>query len=102
MLFLPYSSYYTPELASVKNAFFLRVIRLSNTPLKQGYRLLESYMVDKKILSNITKFLPLECHMTLESTIIYSDTLQSSDISLKCYLVTKLDIVTEFNLLLSS
>ena len=59
-------------------------------------------MVDKNILSNITKFLPLECHMTLESTIIYSDILQSLDISLKCYLVTKLDIVTEFNLLLSS
>ena len=56
-------------------------------------------MVHMGISSNIMKSPSPKCHMTFLDMTIYSDTLNWSDITPTCELITELDLITEFDLI---
>ena len=56
-----------------------------------------SFMVDMGISSNIMKYPSPKCFMTFWDMPIYSDTLNWSDITPICELITELDLITNFN-----
>ena len=56
-------------------------------------------MVDMGILSNILKSPSPKCYMTFWDMVIYSDTLNWSDIAPIFEPITELDIVTNFDLI---
>ena len=51
------------------------------------------------ISSNIMKFSSPKCYMTLWDMTIYNDTLNWSDITLICELITELNFITDFDLI---
>ena len=86
--------------------FILRAARLSSKLLGQGYmswnvwnRPSESFMVDMGISSNIMKSPSPKCYMTFWDMTIYNDTLNWSDITPICELITELDFITDFDLI---
>ena len=56
-----------------------------------------SFMVDMGISSNIMKFPCPKCYMTFWDMTIYNDTLNWSDITPICELITELDLITDFD-----
>ena len=56
-------------------------------------------MVDMGISSNIMKSPSPKCYMTFWDMTIYNDTLNWSDITPICELITELDFITDFTLL---
>ena len=54
-------------------------------------------MVDMGISSNIMKFPSPKCYMTFWDMTIYNDTLNWSDITPICELITELDFITDFD-----
>ena len=56
-------------------------------------------MVDMGISSNIMKYHSPKCYMTFWDMTIYNDTLNWSDITPICKLITKLDFITDFDLI---
>ena len=58
-----------------------------------------SFMVDMGISSPIMKSPPPKCYMTLWDMTIYNDTLNWSDITPICELITELDFITDFDLI---
>ena len=85
--------------------FILRAARLSSKLLRQGYvmerwnRLSGSFMVDMGISSNIMKSPSPKCYMTFWDMTIYNDTLNWSDITPICELISELDFNTDFDLI---
>ena len=83
----------------------LRAARLSSRLFAQGYigeRLkssLISFMVDMGISLNIMKSPSPKCYVTIWDMTIYGDPLNWSDITLICELITKLDLITDFDLI---
>ena len=55
-------------------------------------------MVDTGISSNIVKSSSPKCYMTLWDMTIYNDTLNGSDTTPICELITDLDRITDFDL----
>ena len=58
-----------------------------------------SFMVDMGILSNIMQSPSPKCYMTFWDMTIYNDTLNWSDITPVCDLITELDFITYFDLI---
>ena len=58
-----------------------------------------SFMVDMKISSNIMKSPFPKCYMTFWDMTMYNNTLNWSDITPICELITELDFITKFDLL---
>ena len=56
-------------------------------------------MVDMGISSNTMKFPSPKCYMTFWDMTIYNDTLNRSDITPICELITELDFNTDFDLI---
>ena len=56
-------------------------------------------MVDMGIFSNIMKSPSPKCYMTFLDMAIYNDTLNWSDITPICELITALDFITDFDLI---
>ena len=56
-------------------------------------------MVDMGISSNIMKSPSPKCYMTFWDMTVYSDTLNWSDITPICELITELDFNTDFDLI---
>ena len=56
-------------------------------------------MADMEISSNIMKSPSSKCYMTFCDIIIYNDTLNWSDITPICELITELDFITDFDLI---
>ena len=56
-------------------------------------------MVDSGISSNIMKSPSPKCYMTFWDMTIYNDTLNWSDITQICELITELDFYTDFDLI---
>ena len=56
-------------------------------------------MVDMGISSNIMKSPSPKCYMTFWDMIVYNDTLNWSDITPICELITELDFITVFDLI---
>ena len=54
-------------------------------------------MVDMGISSNIMKSPSPKCYMTFWDMTIYNDTLNWSDITPTCELITELDFITDFD-----
>ena len=54
-------------------------------------------MVDMGISSNIMKSPSPKCYMTFWDMTIYNDTLNWSDITPICELITELDFITDFD-----
>ena len=57
-------------------------------------------MVDMGISSNIMKSASPKCYMTFWDMTIYNDTLNRSDITPICELITELDVNTDFDLII--
>ena len=55
-------------------------------------------MVDIGISSNIMKCSSTKCYKTFRDMTLYSDTLNWSDITRLCELITELDLITDFDL----
>ena len=85
--------------------FILRAARLSSKLLRQGYVMerlkssLRKFMVDMGISSNIMKSPSPKCYMIFWDMTIYNDTLNWSDITPICELITELDFNTDFDLI---
>ena len=58
-----------------------------------------SFMVDMGISSNIMKSPSPKCYMTIWDMVIYSDTLNWSNITLMFEPITELDLITNFDLI---
>ena len=58
---------------------------------------LESFMVDMGISSNIMKSPSPKCYMTFWDMTIYNDTLNWSDITPICELITELGFISDFD-----
>ena len=58
-----------------------------------------SFMVDMGISSNIMKFPSPKCYMKVWDMTIYNDTLNWSDITTICELITEVDRITDFDLI---
>ena len=56
-------------------------------------------MVDMGISSNIMKSPSPKCYMTFWDMTVYNDTLNWSDFTLTCKLITELDFITDFDLI---
>ena len=56
-------------------------------------------MVDMGISSNIMKSFSPKCYMTFWGMAIYNDTLNWSDVTPICELITELDFITDFDLI---
>ena len=56
-------------------------------------------MVNMGISSNIMKFPFPKCYMTFWDMTMYNDTLNLSDITPICELITELDFITDFDLI---
>ena len=86
----------------------LRAARLSSKLLRQGYaievwnRPSGSFMVDMGISSIIMKSPSPICYMTFWDMTIYNNTLNWSDITPICELITELDLITDFDLITKS
>ena len=85
--------------------FILRATRLhlnsSDRDMSRNVwnRLSGSFMVDMGISSNIMKSPSPKCYMTFRDMTIYNDTLNWSDITPICELITELDFNTDFDLI---
>ena len=85
--------------------FILRAARLLFKLLRQGFVMkrlkssLRKFMVDMGISSNIMKSPSSKCYMTFWDMTIYNDTLNWSDITPICELITELDFNTDFDLI---
>ena len=100
MVFLSHSSYGMPGLFSSYECFILRAARLSSKLLGQGYVIerlkssLRKFYGRYGISSNIMN-VP-KCYMTFWDMTIYNDTLNWSDITPICELISELDFITDF------
>ena len=77
--------------------FILRAARLSSKLLDKSTS--GSFMVDMGISSNIMKSPSPKCYMTSCDMVIYSDTLNWSDITPIFEPITELDLITNFDLI---
>ena len=98
--------YGMPGLALLMNV--LRAARLSSKLLGQGYICMSgnvwnrpsgSFMVDMGVSSNIMKSPSPKCYMTFLDMVIYSDTLNWSNITPIFEPITELDLITNFELI---
>ena len=91
--------------SSSYECFILRVVRLFNKLLGQGYvknvrdSLLGSYMVGTEILSNNMRSPSPVCNTTFWMMTIYSDTLHWSGVTPIFDPITDLDLITELDFL---
>ena len=105
MVFLSHSSYGMPGLAPLMNVLFWgrRDFYLSSSDRDMSWngwnRPSGSFMVDMGISSNIIKTPSPKCYMTFWDMTIYNDTLNWSDITPICELITELDFNTDFDLI---
>ena len=105
MVFLSHSSYGMPGLAPLMNVLFLGRcdFHLSSSDRDMSWNVWNrpsgSFMVDMGISSNIMKSPSPKCYMTFWVMTIYNDTLNWSDITLICELITELDFSTDFDLI---
>ena len=103
MVFLSHSSYGMPGLAPLMNVLFWgrRDFHLSSSDRDMSWNIWnrpsESFMVDMGISSNIMKSSSPKCYMTFWDMTIYNDTLNWSDITPICELITELDLITDFD-----
>ena len=92
---------------SSDECFILRAARLSfkllgnmsNISWNVWNRPSGSFMVDMGISSNIMKSPSPKCYITFWDMTIYNDTINWSDITPICELITELDFITDFTLL---
>ena len=102
---LSHSSYGTPGLAPLMNVLFQgwRDFHLSSSDRDMSWNVWNrpsgSFMVDMGISSNIMKSSSPKCIMTVWDMTIYNDTLNRSDITPICELITELDFITGFDLI---
>ena len=100
---LSHSSNGIPGLAALKNVLFLgqRDFHLSSSDRDMSWnvwnRPSDSFMVNMGISSNIMKSPSPKCYMTFWGMTIYNDTLNWSDITPICELITELDFITDFD-----
>ena len=105
MVYLSHSSYGMPGLAPLMNVLFWgrRDFSLSSSDRDMLWnvwnRPSESFMVDMGISSNIMKSPYPKCYMTFWDMTIYNDTLNWSDITPICEIITELDFITDLTLL---
>ena len=105
MVFLSHSSYGMPGLAPLMNVLFLgrRDIHLSSSDRDMSWNVWNrpsgSFMVDMGISSNIMRSPSPKCYMTFWDMTIYNDTLNWSDNTPICELITELDFITDFDLI---
>ena len=105
MAFIFHSLYCKPGLAPLMNVLFegRHDFRLSSSDRELSgnvwNRPLGSFMVDMGISSNIIKSPSPKCYMTFWKMTIYSDTLNWSDITPICVLITEMDLITDFDLI---
>ena len=89
---------------SYYECFILRAARLSSKLLGQGYVMeslkssLRKFYGRYGISSNIMKSPFPKCYMTFWNMTMYNDTLNRSDITPICELITELDFITDFDL----
>ena len=76
---------------------FISGIKLSYMSWNVWNRPSESFMVDIGISSKIMKSPSPKCYMTFWDMTIYNDTLNWSDITPICELITELDFITDFD-----
>ena len=94
-----------PRACSSYECCILRAVLLSSKLLGQGYvmerlnRPSKSFMADMGISSYIMKSPSPKCYMTFWNMTIYNATLNWSDITPICELITELDFITDFDLI---
>ena len=102
---LSHSSHGMPGLAPLMNVLFWgrRDFHLSSSDRDMSWNVWNrpsgSFMVDMGISSNIMKSPSQKCYMTFWDMTIYNDTLNWSDITQICELITELDFNTDFDLI---
>ena len=105
MVFLFHSSYGMPGLPPLMNVLFEGRcdFHLSSSDRDMSWNVWNrpsgSFMVDMGISSNIMKSPSPKCYMTFWDMTIYNDTLNWSDITPICELITELDLITDFDLI---
>ena len=105
MVFLSHSSYGMPGLAPLMNVLFKgrRDFHLSSSDRDMSWTVWNrpsgSLMVDMGISSNIMKSPSPKFYMTFWDMTIYNDTLNWSDITPICELITELHFNTDFDLI---
>ena len=104
MMFLSHSSYGMPGIDGM-NVLFKgrRDFQLSSSNRGMSWNVWNrpsgSFMVDMRISSKIMKSPSPKCYMTFWDMTIYNDTLNWSDITSICELITELDFITDFDLI---
>ena len=105
MVFLSHNSYGMPGLAPLMNVLFWGRgdFYLSSSDRDMSWNVWNrpsgSFMVDMGISSNIMKSPSPKCYITFLDMTMYNDTLNWSDITPICELITELDFITDFDLI---